>query len=72
MALDALGSRTEGVPGIAFDTGESDEEASGQDGAAAVVVRSDFRSTIFWKPDVVTDKNGKATVTVQYADSLTR
>jgi len=37
----------------------------------AVVVRSDFRSTILWQPDVVTDKDGKATVKVKYPDSLT-
>ena len=38
---------------------------------SAVVVRSDFRSTVFWQPDVVTDKNGSATVKVKYPDSLT-
>ena len=37
----------------------------------AVVVRSDFRSTIVWQPDIVTDKDGKATVKVKYPDSLT-
>ncbi|HEY7545443.1 MAG TPA: alpha-2-macroglobulin family protein, partial [Blastocatellia bacterium] len=37
----------------------------------AVVVRSDFRSTILWQPGVVTDRNGKATVKVKYPDSLT-
>jgi hypothetical protein len=37
----------------------------------AVVVRSDFRSTVFWQPDVHTDKNGTATVKVKYPDSLT-
>ncbi len=37
----------------------------------AVVVRSDFRSTIFWQPDVHTDNNGEATVKVTYPDSLT-
>ena len=36
-----------------------------------VVVRNDFRSTVFWQPDVVTDKNGKATVKVKYPDSTT-
>ena len=36
-----------------------------------VVVRSDFRSTVFWQPDIVTDKNGSATVHVKYPDSLT-
>lgn len=36
-----------------------------------VVVRNDFRSTVFWQPDVVTNKNGKATVKVKYPDSTT-
>jgi len=37
----------------------------------AVQVRSDFRSTIIWQPDVKTDANGQATVKVKYPDSLT-
>ncbi|HMB26491.1 MAG TPA: alpha-2-macroglobulin family protein, partial [Blastocatellia bacterium] len=45
-------------------------EAPGQE--PAVQVRSDFRSTIFWQPDVVTDKDGKAVVKVKFPDSLTR
>jgi uncharacterized protein YfaS (alpha-2-macroglobulin family) len=38
---------------------------------AAVQVRSDFRSTILWQPDLKTDGDGHATVTVKYPDSLT-
>ncbi len=41
----------------------------GQD--PAVQVRSDFRSTIFWQPDVRTDADGTAVVKVKYPDSLT-
>src|SRR5205823_169272 len=37
----------------------------------AVVVRSDFRSTIVWQPDVHTDAEGKATIKLKYPDSLT-
>jgi uncharacterized protein YfaS (alpha-2-macroglobulin family) len=37
----------------------------------AIQVRSDFRSTILWQPDVRTDDNGNATVKVKYPDSLT-
>jgi alpha-2-macroglobulin len=37
----------------------------------AVQVRNDFRTTALWQPDVVTDKNGKATVKVKFPDSLT-
>ncbi|MGH9970973.1 MAG: alpha-2-macroglobulin family protein [Pyrinomonadaceae bacterium] len=37
----------------------------------AVQVRTDFRSTVLWQPDVKTDGNGDATVNVKYPDSLT-
>lgn len=37
----------------------------------AVTVRSDFRSTILWQPNLETDANGQATVKVKYPDSLT-
>ena len=37
----------------------------------AVQVRSDFRSTILWQPDLHTDGNGAVTVKVKYPDSLT-
>lgn len=37
----------------------------------AVQVRSDFRSTIIWQPDIKTDGAGRATVKVKYPDSLT-
>lgn len=36
-----------------------------------IEVRSDFRSTAFWKPDVVTDANGTATIEVEYPEALT-
>jgi len=44
-------------------------QAPGQE--PAVQVRSDFRSTILWQPDIRTDENGNATVKVKYPDSLT-
>jgi uncharacterized protein YfaS (alpha-2-macroglobulin family) len=37
----------------------------------AVQVRSDFRSTILWQPDIRTDADGTASVKVKYPDSLT-
>lgn len=37
----------------------------------AVEVRTDFRSTAFWQPDIVTSKDGTALVRVKYPDSLT-
>jgi hypothetical protein len=36
----------------------------------AVQVRSDFRSTILWQPDLKTDNDGHATVKIKYPDSL--
>jgi alpha-2-macroglobulin len=37
----------------------------------AVQVRSDFRSTVLWQPDLKTDAKGIATVKITYPDSLT-
>lgn len=52
--------------------GQFPAQAGGGAGEApVVVVRSDFRSTIFWQPDIHTDENGRAIVTVKYPDSLT-
>ena len=49
-----------------------DKAAVGAAGATIdVVVRSDFRSTAFWKPDVVTDASGRATVAVKFPEALT-
>jgi uncharacterized protein YfaS (alpha-2-macroglobulin family)/tetratricopeptide (TPR) repeat protein len=60
---------------VAMDSLESGSrlEKAAEEGAAepAVVVRSDFRSTVFWQPDVVTGPDGKATVSVKYPDSVT-
>ena len=39
--------------------------------SAQVQVRSDFRSTVIWQPDVKTDRNGEATVKLKFPDSLT-
>lgn len=36
-----------------------------------VQVRSDFRSTAFWQPDIVTGADGKAVVKLKYPDSVT-
>ncbi|MEW6303950.1 MAG: alpha-2-macroglobulin family protein [Verrucomicrobiota bacterium] len=58
--------------GARFDVAKSAESRLGRGpDEPAVQVRSDFRSTVLWKPDVVTDRNGHATVKVTYPDSLT-
>jgi hypothetical protein len=38
----------------------------------AVEVRTDFRATVIWQPDITTGEDGTATLTVKYPDSLTR
>ena len=65
--------------GLMFDMDarkRSDSEfAKSKDGGGsaepAVTVRSDFRSTVFWGPDVQTGADGTATVKVTFPDSLT-
>jgi uncharacterized protein YfaS (alpha-2-macroglobulin family) len=62
------------APALSFEMKDKAELAKqmappGQE--PAVQVRTDFRSTIDWQPNLVTDKDGKATVKVKYPDSLT-
>ncbi len=59
-----------------FRAKESEErKAKGDSGGAGTLaeaqVRTDFRSTVIWKPAVTTDAQGKATVTMTFPDSLT-
>ena len=49
----------------------SEKDQSSSVEAQAVQVRSDFRSTAFWQPDIVTDTHGEASVTIPFPDSLT-
>ncbi len=44
---------------------------AGAEGEPAVVVRTDFRATALWQPDVVTGDDGTARVKVAYPDTLT-
>jgi hypothetical protein len=48
--------------------GQSVEEPGDE---PAVQVRTDFSATLLWKPDLITDEDGTAHVTLKYADSLT-
>ncbi|HZS04069.1 MAG TPA: alpha-2-macroglobulin family protein [Blastocatellia bacterium] len=57
------------APGVAG--GEFGANAVTPGREPAVQVRNDFRSTVFWQPDVATGKDGKAVVKVKYPDSLT-
>jgi alpha-2-macroglobulin len=53
---------------MAFQTSPT---PGGPEREPAVQVRTDFRSTVLWKPDVTTGEDGKATIKVTYPDSLT-
>ncbi|MFN0009061.1 MAG: alpha-2-macroglobulin family protein [Planctomycetota bacterium] len=52
--------------------GEYRQDAGEGGAAGPVQVRTDFRETALWKPDLVTDAQGRATVSVKYPESLTR
>jgi uncharacterized protein YfaS (alpha-2-macroglobulin family) len=72
MAKSAEGNRAERKQKKDSLKEERDSRADGGEAAPNnVTVRSDFRATALWKPDVVTDANGQATVKVTYPDSLT-
>lgn len=42
------------------------------DDLASATIRSEFRDTAFWTPNVVTDAQGRASVTVTWPDNLTQ
>ena len=74
MAADMAGAKSmvarEALPASAPATLEGVVGGLPEEGAA-VVVRTDFRATAFWQPDVVTGDDGSATVNVTFPDSLT-
>jgi alpha-2-macroglobulin len=64
------------VPGDAVPAGEGlhlgmDVQDDPQAELPAIVVRSDFRDTAFWSPDVKTSADGTARVSWTYPDNLT-
>jgi uncharacterized protein YfaS (alpha-2-macroglobulin family) len=61
LRVDKFANLAPGVAGAAPQQGQE----------PAVQVRNDFRSTVIWQPDVVTNESGLATVKVKYPDSLT-
>lgn len=71
LAAPAMALTESAVAGVAGLSAAKDAAAPG--GAIVnVVVRSDFRSTAFWQPDVKTGADGTARVPVTYPDALTR
>lgn len=68
MAMAERITTTAAAPVVAQQARE--EGGRGQD-QVQVEVRSDFRSTAFWKPDVVTGTDGTATIKVKFPEALT-
>jgi uncharacterized protein YfaS (alpha-2-macroglobulin family) len=71
LASAAPGLRRElgGKDKKAFKKMPAEQPAPGQE--PAVQVRTDFRSTVFWQPDVATGRDGTAKIKLKYPDSLT-
>lgn len=70
-SLDMMASRSF-ASGMAVEATADAAEApvvAGQENA--VQVRTDFSATAFWQPGVVTDSEGRASVSFRYPDSLT-
>jgi uncharacterized protein YfaS (alpha-2-macroglobulin family) len=63
-ALGQIGKGSHAITGESMNMG-------GPGGAGALEVREYFPDTAFWKPDVVTGKDGKASVEIEWPDSLT-
>jgi len=47
------------------------DASGGSPGAVDVLVRTDFRSTVLWLPDLITGEDGRASVDVTFPESLT-
>lgn len=71
-SVDSI-SALKSAPGTRGRQGRYNEEKVAKDEREepSVQVRTDFRSTILWQPDLKTDADGRATVKVKYPDSLT-
>jgi alpha-2-macroglobulin len=76
-APPSLGAVAEAIT-VTASAPQMAKESAAQGGALGqmnaqidVQVRSDFRSTAFWKPDIVTNANGTATVAVKFPEALT-
>jgi uncharacterized protein YfaS (alpha-2-macroglobulin family) len=61
---------------LGFESDRADKKENRQEAgdveAGPVQVRTDFRETALWKPDLVTDASGRASIAVKYPESLTR
>jgi alpha-2-macroglobulin len=75
--LDALSAAKERPAALGKKLGEASDEFKSEPAGGAgqppgeLLVRSDFRATAFWQPDIVTGADGTARVRTKYPDSLT-
>ncbi len=72
LSDSAAAPAAEAIGGMELDREKKSEERAGGEAEAAVEVRTDFRETALWQPDLVTDAKGEASVHVKYPESLTR
>jgi hypothetical protein len=73
-AMDAVMEEAEGFSVAKKSMAQAPSVAPAESDASegpAVQVRSDFRATALWAPDVVTGEDGTATIPVKFPDSLT-
>ena len=79
VAMDAVALSAAQAPMMSMaksslrdEKGKADKQGAGEGGEEPnVIVRTDFRSTMLWLPDVKTGADGTARVPVKYPDSLT-
>ncbi|HYM59559.1 MAG TPA: MG2 domain-containing protein [Thermoanaerobaculia bacterium] len=62
---------TAAAPAVPKPMAMASNVAAGGNEPIEVVVRSDFRSTAFWQPDVLTGADGTAHITLDYPQALT-
>jgi hypothetical protein len=68
----AAESMMDGVAQLGYAGRDDDAGAGSPPPGPTVRVRSDFRATALWLPDVTTDASGRASVPVTFPDSTTR
>ncbi|NIM01313.1 MAG: alpha-2-macroglobulin [Acidobacteria bacterium] len=68
---DAVMESAAQAPGVAAKRADGRGNREGAAPDVEVRVRTDFRSTVLWLPDLVTGADGRATVDVTFPESLT-
>lgn len=73
LPVPAAAPQAGGFPGGPVDAAASKPDAGDKGGAGAPItkMREYFPETMLWYPALITDENGKATLDVNFADSIT-